>query len=249
MMTAHELDPLLGLGMYSIPRAAALIGARPAAVRRWASGYSRRRQGVEVSYAPVIEREVPGLEDDGSVTFRDLMELLFVHHFVSRGVNPKVVKEAARIARHTTGLSHPLASISFSTDGRRIFEEIRLAGPAALGTTRERLLLDVARGQQVIAEVITPYLRDHVALIDGTAAAYHPPEGHGKVVIDPQRRFGRPFVEEVGIETAVLADCLRAYGSAEAVASWFAIPEAAVVAGAEFERLLAERSAALSHAA
>lgn len=55
------------------------------------------------------------------------------------------------------------------------------------------------------------------------------------VVVDPQCQFGRPIVVEGGVQTAVLADAVKAEGSMDAVARWYELPRSAVEQAVRFE--------------
>jgi uncharacterized protein (DUF433 family) len=60
------------------------------------------------------------------------------------------------------------------------------------------------------------------------------------VVIDPAICFGKPMIEGVGINTAVLAACYEANDhDAELVADWFKVHSKHVIAAVDFERKLA----------
>lgn len=226
---------LLGYGLYSVRRAAEIVRAHPAALRRWADGYRyRKRSGLRVDMPPLIIREVPSLHEEHLVTFKDLLELLFIQHFVHAGVSTQVVRSAARAARERLGVSHPFASQSFCTDGRAIFEDLHLHPDPDLGVTGGRLVREIRTGQGVIVGIMERYLRDHIVLDPGRCR-YAPPEGMGRVILDPQRRFGRPCVAGTGLETAVLYQCAEAWGGAADVASWYEIPESTVHVAVAYE--------------
>ena len=61
-----------------------------------------------------------------------------------------------------------------------------------------------------------------------------------QVVLDPNICLGKPFVENAGIATAILAASFQANGEdAGVVADWYRVRQSHVLAAVEFERSLA----------
>ncbi len=92
-------QPLLGVGIYTVPEAARIARVRPARIRRWLKGHDY-------------------------LDFRDLIEVRFVDAFRSHGVSWKTLRLAAERASEILQDPHPFSTQRFKTDGRKIFAEL-----------------------------------------------------------------------------------------------------------------------------
>ena len=220
---------LVGVGLYTIPRAAQILRVPTPKLRRWAQGYTFGRGESVHRMGAVVAHELDGLHEAGMISFLDLVELLFVRAFRFAGVSLPVIRRAAERAREIIGVTHPFAAKRFATDGRFIFAD--LITPKRWKTVLE----EMHTGQRVFREVVEPFFRTYLNFDGDVVDRYMPPEGRGLIVLDPKRRSGAPFVKSVGIETEILAACEREWGSPEAVAHWYDIPVEAVSAAVKYE--------------
>lgn len=234
-MTAITNKPpreLLGIGLYTVPEAALMTGVSAARIRRWLRGYDYV-SGAAVRHSdPVWRPDLPSLDGALALSFRDLIEVRFVDYFLSAGVTWKTLREAAPDAAEIVGSSHPFSTHSFRTDGKRIFAEMRARSAAG------RQFLDVVRKQYGIPEVIAPRLYRGLEFSGERVVRWFPLSGSKKVVIDPRVGFGQPTVDPEGVPTSVLAGAVRAKGSIESVAAWYAVGKKAVRDAVEFEKTL-----------
>jgi len=102
----------------------------------------------------------------------------------------------------------------------------------------DKALYDIERNQLgSIYDVILPSLLEGVEFDNqGQATRWRPdPSVLPSVVIDPGRQFGQPIVIEGGVQTAALADAVKAEGSIGAVERWYEEPKAAVEQAVRFE--------------
>ena len=212
-----------GLGLYSIPQAARLIGVRPQKVRRWLG-----------EDAPIV-RHRPGL-DERNITFLELMELHFVKMFRAEGVSMPTIRKAAEAAARRFGTDYPFAVKRFDTDGHSIF--------ATLESTEgdKQILEELHRGQLVFEQIARPFFRklEYSRRQEREAIRYWPLEPAGRVVLDPERDFGQPIDAETGVPTRALYDACTAGGGQDmpTVAEWFDVPLEAVRSAVEFEQSL-----------
>jgi uncharacterized protein (DUF433 family) len=224
---------LVGVGLYSIPDAARIIGLKPAILRRWVSEYTYTSHGVTYRHRPVVSPRRSGTK--GVLTFLELIELLFVKQFRAEGVPMQVIRKAAQAAARKFDTPYPFAVRRFDTDGRSIFETLK-AQPDG-----EAIVEDLARGQYVFDLVVRPFFRKLDYSDAGIALKFWPLDREGRVVLDPEREFGAPIDEETGVPTRALFDAVRAGGgqSSETVAAWFEVPLPAVEAAVRYESMLA----------
>lgn len=229
---------LLGLGLYApgdAARMASLVAEKPVsgqAVRRWLWGYSYRRDGDLRTGPPLWEPQVGTLDGDKVLTFRDLIEVLFVAVFRSKGVSLQTIRRVIERAGELFELSHPLSSLSFKTDGKTILAD-------TVDDQERRLIFDLDTGQYLL-ELVFGRLRAGLDYTDLLAARWWPLGKKHLVVLDPERSFGRPIVVEEGVPTAALAGAFRAERSVGAVAHWFGVSEEAVQDALRYEARLAK---------
>jgi uncharacterized protein (DUF433 family) len=60
-----------------------------------------------------------------------------------------------------------------------------------------------------------------------------------RVVLDPERSFGRPIITPESVPTAILARAFQAEGSIDSVARWYEVDPRSVLDAVEFEKKLA----------
>jgi uncharacterized protein (DUF433 family) len=222
----------VGVGLYSFPEAARIIGVKPEKLRRWAGGYHRPAPANEYLRKPVIARYF----ENGQhiLTFLELVELLFVKLFRAEGVPMPVIRKAAEQAGERFGTLYPFAVKRFDTDGRRIFATLQ---EEARGV---RVVEELGKGQLVFDTVVRPFFRKIEYRGDGDALRYWPRDRDGRIVLDPERAFGKPIDAETGVPTKSLYDAVLAGGGQrpEVVAEWFGVPLDAVQAAVAYEQSL-----------
>jgi uncharacterized protein (DUF433 family)/DNA-binding transcriptional MerR regulator len=232
--TAMDNLNLLGVGLYSIPQAAQLAKVPSKSVRRWLFGYRYHNKGSNVSKPPVFESESIELPDHHRVvTFRDLIEVQFVHSFREHGVSWDTIRKAAAAARELTRADHPFASHGFVTDGETIFAEV-------MSSLRRKELLDLKSNQLAFRRMLLPSLRARIDVGTAGAQRWWPLGKNRPIVIDPARQFGQPISHDEGVPTSVLADAYATTGSYRKAASWYEVSIAAVRNAVGFERQFAK---------
>ncbi len=234
-MTSRADGPTyLGVGLYSIPEASRIVGIPAHRVRRWIRTYTYTVKGTRYVHTPVITRY---LGEEEPITFLELIELLFVRLFRNQDLSMQYIRSAARIAADLFNTRYPFAVKKFDTDGRRIFAtlEERLPGLAQ----ERRVIEELGRGQTVFETVVRPFFRKLEYAGYAEALRYWPLERGGRVVLDPERNFGKPIDAETGVPTRALFDAVATAGEHPlTVAKWFGVPLAAVKAARKYEHLL-----------
>jgi len=220
----------VGVGLYTTTEAAGLAEVSPARVRGWVGGYHAgtgkpRREAV-------IHHDLPILEGKTALSFRVLIEVRFIRHFLRAGVSWRAIRRAAGEARREL-LGPESHSLRFSTDGITVF----VRGLAEDGDSRAR---DLVANQYVMLLILEQTIKDEFDLeANDLIRAWHPRREAPLVLLDPRRSFGRPIVEP-GVPTRTLTDALAAEGGDEArVAALFGTAPEAVRQAAAFEMMLA----------
>jgi hypothetical protein len=222
----NALPNLIGLGLYTIPQAARLAEVTPGQVRGWVHGY--RESVGKPRRAPVIGHALPDAEGKTALSFRELIEMRFVRHFLRAGVSWRNIRRAMAGARREL-LHEAGQQLRFATDGMTIFAN-------TLADDGDRTALDLVANQYVMLHVLAQSIRSEFDLeVEDVIRAWHPRAPTRLVLLDPRRSFGQPLVEP-GIPTRALADALRAErGDAGRVAALFDTSEDAVRQAAAFE--------------
>jgi uncharacterized protein (DUF433 family) len=230
-MLEADKATLLGEGIYTLPQAARLAKVPAPSVRRWLFGYRREYRGESVEQ-PAILQVTNGLRDLRVVTFRDLIEIHFVHAFREAGVSWATIRRAAEAARTLTGSKSPFASEQFVTDGEAIFAEV-------IQATGSRELLNLSNNQMAFRRVLMPSLKAKLDFSFDGASRLWPLGKTGRIVLDRNRQFGQPIVRDEGVPTEVLNAAYKATNSVAAAARWYNVNTSSVRAAVKYEARLA----------
>ena len=228
-----EQDSLIGIGVYTPAEASRLIGVGPGRLVRWLRGHEAGGRHYPPLWRPQIDL------GDGHVylAFRDLMEARVADLLIAQNLSAQKVRRAIEIARDIIGEERPLSTARFRTDGRSVFLQMH----AEDGTDR---VIDLLRGQYAFRDIIEPSLKTIDFDEAGLPFRWWPLGRAARIVVDPQRAFGRPIEAESGVPAGVLAAAATAEGSAEAAARVWNVPAAAIRRAVAFQSGLDQRKAA-----
>jgi hypothetical protein len=188
------------LPMYTPALAGRLVGIAPGRVKRWLQGYEytylAHENFVIGKKEPVVHRSKS--EFPSYATFLDLIDLLFVKQFLSKGISLQKTRKALLEAESLVG-GHHFAQRSFFTDGKNIYIKVKEQGNAILEL--------LSGGQWVIAEIIEQ-LAEQIEFDSpsGLATQWYPLGKNVPVVIDPKISFGRPSIVGHGTITSNIYD-------------------------------------------
>lgn len=230
-MTALSRPDTDGRGGYPLRVAAAYAHLPPQTVRRWVQGYGynhrgERRQSLAISY---LGRRGDG---GGLLDFEQLLTLLLVKAFKSRGLGLPTIKKAAAKAQDVYRVANPFVSNNFRSDGNKVFLDLDAPG-------RERQLVDVLSDQREFQRIVEPSLFKDVVFLNDRASEWWPLGRDRRVVVAPDRQFGAPHIAGKGIRTDVIAQAVAAEGGgikAEVdVAGWYGLTPDEVRDALQFE--------------
>lgn len=226
MMTG-EMTNLVGVGIYTVPDVARLLGVPARSIRRWAGGYSYNQRGRRRHSPPVWRPSIPMIDGQLTLSFLDLIEVRFVHAFRKHGVSWTIIRKAEAHAAEVLRTSHPFATNKFRTDGKTVLGDV---------ADRTNGLWDMAHKQRVFADFVAPYLKGIEWADDGLAARWRPLDGSNRVVIDPRRSFGAPLLDRENVPTRVIFEACKSGESVRVVANWFEVPLESAEDAVRFER-------------
>lgn len=219
-----------GTGSYTAVEAARLLGTSALNIRRWMSGYSYTRSGVQHEIPPLWTSELAMIDDHLELGFRDLIELRFVKAFKDAGVGLLAIRNCLDHARECVQDDHPFSTRRFRTDGRTIFLE-------STRDSREPTLIDLKSRQYVFKQVFERSFKD-LDIERNAVARWRPFNGKASIIIDPARSFGQPIASSYGVPTIVLDDAVKAEGSIERAAKLYEVSASVIRDAVQFEASL-----------
>ena len=224
------MDSLVGIGLYSVAEAAALSGIPAVKIRRWLFGYTSNYQKQEINHPGLWQTQVASHNIEG-LGFHDLLEIRFVDAFREHGVSLQAIRAAAQHARDFFNSDYPFTCDRFRTDGRTIFAEI-------LEETGDNALVDMVKKQYVFKQVIRPSLYKGIQYdAEGDASHWFPLGNRNKrVVLDPERAFGKPIVTDSGVPTDILYSAYLAEEDINFVSNIYDVPVIDIEAAINFEK-------------
>ena len=225
------MTSLIGVGLYSIPEASILTGIPARKIKSWMMGYE---SGSRTKQPPLWKSPVTE-SIDNTISFQDLLEIRFVNAFRQYGVLMPTIRAAVRQASEYFDQDYPFTCRQFQTDGRSIFATVE-------EETGDESLIDLVKKQNVFNRVIKPSLYTGIEY-DGeesSALRWFPVPKSKKVVLDPERSFGKPIITTAGITTnALYQSWLAEDKDTRMVASLYEVDTASVDAAVSFEQRIA----------
>lgn len=226
-------EALFGIGIYTAPEAARMVGMRPATLRRWLLGYDHDAKHERPLWRPQYEVS----DDDGVLLgFRDLIEARIVHALRAKRIGLPTIRVCMERAREIVGQDRPFSTSQFKTDGKSIFLQITRG-------LDEPQLYDLKKSQGVFNRVVAPSLADLEFGKDG-AERWWLLHGKRTIVADPERAFGQPIIAATGITTARIVEAVEAEGSVEEVAKLYELKPRLIRDALAYEQMIERRKAA-----
>lgn len=227
-----------GIGIYTAPEAARMVGMGAQTLRRWVQGYAHKGKDDRPQHEPALwtPQYDPDAADAVLLGFRDLIEARIVNALRKKRIGLPTIRVCMERAKEIVGQERPFSTSQFKTDGKNIFLEI----------TRdldEPELIDLKHKQGVFRRVVEPSLADLDFGVDG-AERWWLLHGRKTIVADPERSFGQPIIADHGIATATIAQALKAEGSIDKVARLYEIKPRLVKDAIAYEAQVTQLKAA-----
>lgn len=222
------MSQLVSSGIYSTAEAARLIGADPAAVRRWGFGYRRDRE-----YEAVVSTELSKREGHYAVTFVELVELISVREMLDLGLTWPKVRKGLETFRRLLEVEHPFAMKRWFADPAGLF--VRLEREQG----KDLLIELVGHGQVSMFEPLRQYLNVLEFGPQGLPERWYPAGPEAGIVVDPRVAFGQPVVQGTSTRTAVLYRMHQGGEDIPTIAWAYELDSAEVEAAIQFEASLA----------
>jgi uncharacterized protein (DUF433 family) len=244
--TATKPDrELVGVGLYAPIEAARYARVAPAKFRRWL-----------FSQQAIFEPQLGRGEE--LVTFLDFAQSLSINDIRNGvGVSLQKIRKAYRLAQDQYGVAYPFGmkhrmfvfgnlnnpksceiGVFVPKPGRSVEEQEH----EYLESAKRIQLTGRHRGHFLINEVVQYFSKNiEFSGHEGLASAYTAHESHGHaIVMDPQVRFGKPYVLGVGYEAETLVDAAKIEGGIERAARLYHVDPAAICCALGFHKRLNE---------
>jgi len=153
-----------------------------------------------------------------------------VRGFLAAEVPWSTLRKAHDRARTLLGHPFPFSTKRCFTDGRSIFAQASNIG-------RQGGWTEILTGQAHFDAIVRETFLQLEFGSDGLPTRWWPLVMGHSVLLDPQRGYGRPIVDDGGVPTAVLAAAIAAGDSESRVATWFQVSRASVREAVRFEQL------------
>lgn len=214
---------ILGQGVYTPREVARLVGTSSQQVLRWTRG-SGPTDPLWSAYYNFIDPDVTEL------SFLDLIEVRVVAAMRRVGISLQSIRFAIAFAQERYQIERPLASQAFKTDGSEILME-------ALENDGDLVSLSKKYpGQKVFKQIVFQSLND-LEYEDETVARWRP-ASFSEVVIDPDRYFGDPILDDYGVSTNMLYTEFKQFSDIDYLSSIYEIPKSILKKGIAFEQSL-----------
>jgi uncharacterized protein (DUF433 family) len=232
-MTAAAQRDINGRGAYPLRVAAAYAHMPAQTVNRWVKGYDYKHRGERRHSHPISFLAYQGGDVDTTVLdFEQLLTLLLVRAFKTRGLGLPTIKKAAAKAQQVYDLRNPFVSNRFRSDGNKIFIDLGSTG-------QERQLINVLSDQHEFRRIVEPSLFEDVVFADDHAREWWPLGRDHSVVVSPGRQFGAAYIVGKGTRTDIIAEAVAAERTSETViadvADWFGLTPDEVRDAVRFE--------------
>lgn len=220
------------VGLYSPVEAARYMRVPGRRLRRWVFGTQKAQ--------PVISPELGDFNGKQVVTFQDFVQALSVHDIrLNIGIPLTKIREAYKRAQQIYGIENPFAI----EHGIFVFGDRSKPEKCELGVylhSQEKNVAEIAerncvqltgknKDNQLIHEIVQHFSRRIKYETKAVSYEAFSKFGH-RILMEPDFRFGQPYLEDFGYEAATLADAARIEGSVRRAADLYEVPLTAVKA-------------------
>ena len=205
----------IGNGLYTYTEVSHLTGITVSRIRRWSEGYTRSDSKNEIE--AVFETDYRKIESKKVLSFLDVIEILFIEAFNKYGIPIQTIRKAIERASLLLGSDHPFAMKKIYTDGKSILAHIAKESQA-------EELIDLIKKQYQFSDIILPTLYECLDFSNYEIAEKWWPFGKDSgIVVDPQRNFGKPIIDDLNVSIETIVDLVKSKHTIEEIVDWYEI--------------------------
>ena len=219
MLSSPTKKPSLGIGLYSIPDVARILGLEPSFVRRWLKEYwgNRFKLSKKNSFYWGYGREK-------AIHFYTLIEFYVFYQLRKQGLSAQSIAKSHQIIANELKIPFPFANPAILTDGRKIFYAID-------GDT----IINADKTNQInLAAILKEFCHQIDFGRDKIALRYWPLGKDKNIVVDPHHQMGQPVIKNTNILAETLYRMNAAGEKISFIASLYDVSEGDVKASVEF---------------
>jgi uncharacterized protein (DUF433 family) len=218
-MIVKTESALLNVGNYPADEAARLLGVPKGTVLRWLQ-------------LLIDSRSSPA--ENHTINFAELLALHVVKLFSDAGVPVSMVKQLWQTAGKRFRTPFPFAAQRFQAEGQSLIAALRDGADISADGSKWCLC------ENAFAERVLPFLKGVDFEGSREAARYWPLGRTGRIVLDPERKFGAPIDDQSGVPVKAIYAAVAAGGGQEpqTVAEWLDVSLESVRAAVTFMRRL-----------
>ncbi|HPI30059.1 MAG TPA: DUF433 domain-containing protein [Bacteroidales bacterium] len=187
-----QTKPLLGLGIYTIPDMASILGIPYAKVLRWINTFWNDRFGSKYGHSYSWNIDLTK-----AVNFHTLIELYTFYELSQAGVKTKEILQA-----------HELLSIEYATHypfaNKIILNSIRTDGRKILFEQKDGSIHTIDAAKQFNLGFIREFFKNLDFDTDSLAIRLWPLGKEKSIVCDPHHQFGQPVINGTNIQSEAL---------------------------------------------
>ena len=211
--------PTLGIGVYSVPDVAQILGLETSLVRRWLAEYwgdkLKKEQKIYSSWGSGREK---------AVHFYTLMEFYVFYQLRKQGVSAQSIVKSHNIISSDLSTQYPFANSIILTDGKKIFY-----------TIDQETIINADKSRQInFKEIIEHFCQKIDFGSDKLALRYWPLGKDKNIIIDPHHQFGQPTIKNTNILAETLFKMYTAGEKIPFISSLYDVPEKDVKASIAF---------------
>jgi uncharacterized protein (DUF433 family) len=219
MLPSLTKKPSLGIGLYSIPDVARILGLEPSFVRRWLKEYwgNRFKFGKKNSFYWGSGREK-------AIHFYTLIEFYVFYQLRKQGLSAQSIAKSYQTIANELKTPFPFANHTILTDGRKIFYVID--ADTIINADKTNQINFAAILREFCHQI--DFGRDQIAL------RYWPLGKEKNIVVDPHHQMGQPVIKNTNILAETLYRMNTAGEKVSFIASLYDVSEGDVKASIEF---------------
>ena len=195
-MNSGAIPERVARPLYSYADADRLANVSRGTSKRWLAGYAYvNASGDRVERPPIT----PGIEDQGFVSFIDLIELVAIGGLKEMGFTLNKIRRIVKDCQDQLGVPRPLTTLKFKTDGYDIFIN---QGDTLLGLGRKK-------GLRAWNEMLEPFLQE-LEYAGAFVSRWWPMGKDKPIVVDPDYGYGFTVVANSGVRTEIILERFQA---------------------------------------
>jgi uncharacterized protein (DUF433 family) len=219
MLLLNKNKPTLGIGLYSVPDVARILGLELPFVRRWLKEYWENQFKAKKKF-----QSTWGSGREKTVHFYTLIEFYVFYQLRKQGLSAQNIAKSHEIIAEELNVQFPFASSTILTDGKKILYKIE-----------DDLIVNADKSRQLnFSAIIKDFCHQMDFGKDSLAIRYWPLGKEKNIVVDPHHQLGQPIIRNTNILAETLYRMYTAGEKINFISSLYDVSESDVKDSIEF---------------